>query len=153
MSSPFINWQNGSIGDTGRKLTRVIHVSCLNFKQENLRGDYHGYIGQDTADVLPWASVNQWNLTENKSATEHDKKSSCEYPRRVPLNIEEPEASQTDAVWVQTVQLTWSLLSRAMVENPACGLCGHHHRRCAWAGAGAVYLMADKRLGSRERWK
>jgi hypothetical protein len=50
--------------DTDRKLTRkgllyrlkidqVIHVSCLIFRQENLRGDYHGYVCKDTADVLP----------------------------------------------------------------------------------------------------
>jgi hypothetical protein len=50
--------------DTGRKLTRkgelyrlkidqVIHVFCLNFRQEKLRGDYHGYVCKDKADVLP----------------------------------------------------------------------------------------------------
>jgi hypothetical protein len=50
--------------DTDRKLTRkgllyrlkidqVIHVSCLIFRHENLRGDYHGYVCKDTADVLP----------------------------------------------------------------------------------------------------
>jgi hypothetical protein len=40
--------------DLGRLMgDQVISVSCLNFKQENLRGDYHGYVCKDTADVLP----------------------------------------------------------------------------------------------------
>lgn len=48
----------GLVTSATLKIDQVTYVSCQNFRRENLRGDYHGYVCKDTVDVLPRTFVN-----------------------------------------------------------------------------------------------